>query len=144
MTDEIAKKDEGWDLHGQLQSLGIRHFCHYGNPWSITDLGMATIMCTECRIWNGEFTVEDLVTGKIDPLDVKYALDRVARLQNEARQKRIDGKEPWHRLHWPTIKSEGHPKDGQIYERVDCFSERGSASVPEDRVCPFCKQSVDS
>lgn len=122
------------DIHSKL--VTIPHFCHFGNPWSATDLSMASIMCTECRIARGEFTVEDLLEKKVDPLDVQYALDKVIAQERQEKQDRIDGKKPWHRLYWP----EG--PNGK-YERVDCFEGRGSGPVTEDRICWLCKKSVD-
>jgi hypothetical protein len=126
------------DFHRELENLGISHYCHFNNPWSATDLSMAALMCTECRLSRGEFTIQDLLNKTVNPLDIEYAMNRTIGIEDEEKQARIKGDKPWHRIYLPTMKN------GQTYERADCFAGRGSGPVTKDRICTSCKKSVDT
>jgi hypothetical protein len=138
------------EIHYQLEKAKIPHICHYREANSIGafDLSAASTICTECRINRGEFTIADIILGRIDPLDRKKAYDEDYRKYHEDRELRRSGKLPKHVVYtayltWDreTNKDLIHPVP---YERYDCKMEHGSSSSSADRICRFCKESIDT
>lgn len=123
------------EIHYQLRKMGIKHVCHYSLLGGF-DLVREAVICTECRIANKEISLADVVMKRVDPLNEDYAWDEYRRKYEEERNLRVTGLLPKHALYMVG-------GDKGRYQRVECFLERGSASVSDDRICLICKQSVD-
>lgn len=137
-------------VHYELEKLGIRHICHNGlaNSIGCFDLGQASMVCTECRIWRGEITIADIVTGRVDPMNQRAATDVQYRREVEEHKLRDEGKLLKHVLETCYIKYDKdmkklEQKDWTPYVRYNCLVERGSAAVEPDRICCFCKGPID-
>ena len=146
-----AGLDSGDSVHWALEDAGIEHICHDKNPWGISDLSMAAICCTECRIWRGEVSLEDVISGKDNPLDIAGICDRAYQESKKLKESIVRGKRSRHELNvvlqtggW--LNGEWHERiDPPIkYERVDCILSRSSFAVPSNRICHRCGYSVDS
>jgi hypothetical protein len=134
-------------VHYELEKLGIKHICHNreANSISMFDLGQASTVCTECRIWRGEITIADIVMGRVDPLSQKEACDKEYRREVEEHRLRDEGKLLKHVLEtcFQTHKDGVKLEKSTPYIRYTCRVERGSAGVETDHLCTFCKGSID-
>jgi hypothetical protein len=111
----------------------------------VFDLGAAATVCTECRIGRGEITLADIILGRIDPLDQDIAYADSYKRQNEDHDLRVEGRLPKH-ICVEVIQTHEMGKkldEPRPYERVECKLKHGSGAATADRICSFCKGSID-
>ena len=53
------------EIHDILERHGVKHYCHFTLPGG--DLASAMRVCAECRISLGLMSIEDIISGKVDP-----------------------------------------------------------------------------
>ena len=125
------------EIHAQLAKMKIPHLCHYSFGGGF-DLTRESIVCTECRIQRGEFSLADIVLGRADPMDERAAWDKAIKEEAEDKQLRKNGKLPKHAIY--NVRKD----NGEMYARYTCFNgNRASGPVKDDRICFSCKESVD-
>lgn len=127
-------------LHAELEKAGIKHICHFreANAIGHFDLKMASIVCTECRILNGEITLADVADGTINPLDEDLAYNRAVAYDKRVRKLREDGKLLWHVV-YPV-----QTQNGTTYIRYQCKDTYASAPAEDNRICFSCGRNIDT
>lgn len=127
-------------IHRLLVDAGIKHLCHYGSPFTSSDLGMASMTCAECNILNGSVSLEDALAGKIPLHDPRHMLgiyDSVYGNPHANRNKlRKLGLLPKHDVRETKLA------DGGTYQRVTCHLGRGSGAFEAENKCPICHEAV--